>query len=107
MARSEPSQSERQDREPVDIVGEKVAAAVEAARAVLASPTWICSDGHQHPRPEVFTHRRLLLEVDRQHPGNGWYSSVISLAVYRLVELGELERGPRWELRTLSKAASS
>lgn len=89
------------DREPVDRVREQVDAATEATRAVLAAPMWLCSDGHEHPRPEVFTHRRLLIEVDRQNPGNDWTSSVISLAIYRLVNLGELERDERWQLRLL------
>lgn len=82
--------------EPLDAL---VAELAEEARRAIRAPTWTCSDGHQHLRPEDFTHSRLVREVNNRNPGNSWSSAAISLAVYRLVECGDLVRDPRLRLR--------
>jgi hypothetical protein len=94
----QPSQSTRA-LDPLDVL---VAELAEEARQAIRAATWTCSDGHEHPRPEDFTHNRLVREINNRNPGNSWSSAAISLAVYRLVELGELVRDPRLRLRVRS-----
>lgn len=93
-----PTQSIPHDREPVDVVREQVDEAKRAAIEAIEAEEWICSDGHSHPRPETFTHRRLGEEVERRNPGNSWSSSVISLAIWALRDDGVLDQDIRWRL---------
>jgi hypothetical protein len=83
-------------RENLDVQVERVA---DAGRRVLRMATWRCNDGHEHPRPETFTHRRLAHEINQRNPGNTWTGATISLGVYRLVDRGELARDDHWVLR--------
>lgn len=84
--------------EPIDRLRERVLATRDAAWAAANAGTWVCSDGHHHPRPATFTHRRLTDEVNRRNPGNDWSSSEISLGVYRLKDEGLLIDDGRWNL---------
>lgn len=93
------SRSDVQSEEPIDHVAVEVREAKAAMVAVLALDTWTCSDGHEHPRPDLFTHRRLANEVLAKHRDARWSSSVVSLAVYALVEDGTLERQRDFTLR--------
>lgn len=91
----QPSQRARE----IDPLDAQVRYVAEAARQALRAPSWTCSDGHEHPRPHDFTHNRLVQEVNNRNPGNRWPSATISLAVYSLVETGELTRDNRFRLR--------
>lgn len=84
--------------DPLDPLDVQVAEATDAARSVIAAPTWTCSDGHEHPRPETFTLRRLQGEVDGRHRSKRWPGSVIALGIHRLVDDGTLTRDARHRL---------
>lgn len=81
-----------------DALDVQVMEAADAARAVIALPTWTCSDGHEHPRPADFTKSRLRAEVDGRYVEKRWTGSVIGLGIHMLIDSGELACDTRWRL---------
>jgi hypothetical protein len=83
--------------EPTTLVNEKVNATLDALRAVLApDAAWTCGGCDQEvERTEWFGWERLREQV-RHLP---YSSSVLQVAIHRLIDDGTLELGRRLDLR--------
>ena len=86
-------------RDSLDV---QVDEAERAARAAIARETWLCSDGHPHPRPETFTVARLRSEVMTLPEARPWTGAVVALGIYRMIADGTLTQDARLRLSVAS-----